>query len=221
VSSGKLYIQFGSGLSAPEGWISYDASPTLRLMRIPVVGMLFCRLIGIVTPFPKVTRVGDIVKGLPVKSGSVSGVYASHVLEHLALDDFRVALANAYDMLEPGGRFRLIVPDLRGRTERYLKSARDGSPDAAHSFIEDTGLGLRTRPNTMVGRIRSLFGNSAHYWMWDKPAMFRELEAVGFEDIRLCRPGDSADQTFTLAEDPERFVDKEITELAIEAVKPQ
>ena len=121
--NGKTYVQFGAGLSAPDGWISYDASPTLRLLRIPFVGGLLCRLAGIETPFPKATQIGDVVKGLPVQQGSVTGAYGSHVLEHLALDDFRVALRNVHDILEPGGRlswhFGLDTAARAGTTDFY------------------------------------------------------------------------------------------------------
>ena len=220
VINGKTYVQFGAGLSAPDGWISYDASPTLRLMRVPIVGGLLCRLAGIATPFPKATQLGDVVKGLPVKPASVAGAYGSHVLEHLALDDFRTALRNVYDILEPGGRLRLIVPDMRGRVERYLESAKAEDAEAVHFLLDDTCLGLRSRPKTIVSRIRSMFGHNHHYWMWDKAAMVRELESAGFVDIRPCAPGDSADPAFLIVEDPARFADNGIVELAIEAVKP-
>lgn len=218
--NGKTYVQFGAGLSAPDGWISYDASPTLRLMRIPFVGGLLCRLAGIETPFPKATQIGDVVKGLPVQQGSVTGAYGSHVLEHLALDDFRVALRNVHDILEPGGRLRLIVPDMRARVERYLESAKSGDAEAVHVLLDDTCLGLRNRPKTVVARIRSMFGHSHHFWMWDKAAMVSELETAGFINIRACVAGDCADPAFLVVEDPARFVDNGITEVAIEAVKP-
>ncbi len=220
MTDSKTYIQFGSGLSAPDGWISFDASPTLRLMRMPIVGGLLCRLAAIATPFPKATKLGDIVKGLPVRSGSVAGVYGSHVLEHLALDDFRTALRNVHKLLESGGRFRLIVPDMRGRVERYLEAARTGDADAVHRLLEDTGLGLRSRPKTIIAKIRNMFGHNAHFWMWDNAAMVRELELAGFTQIRPCIAGDSADPAFLVVEDPSRFIDDGIVELAVEAVRP-
>ncbi len=56
-------------------------------------------------------RIGDIIKGLPVAPGQCAGVYASHVLEHLAFDGFHTALE--YEAVaEAGGIFRLVVPDL-------------------------------------------------------------------------------------------------------------
>jgi hypothetical protein len=219
VINGKTYVQFGAGLSAPEGWISFDASPTLSLMRIPLIGGFLCRMAGISTPFPKATQFGDVVKGLPVRAGSIAGAYGSHVLEHLTFDDFRIALRNVYEMLEPGARFRLIVPDMRGRVERYLASANSGDADAVHFLLDDTCLGLRSRPKTMVSRVRSMFGHNHHYWMWDQAAMVRELERAGFIDIRPCVAGDSVDPAFLIVEDPARFVDNGIVELAMEAVK--
>ncbi|MCI5142460.1 MAG: methyltransferase type 11, partial [Candidatus Electrothrix sp. ATG1] len=32
----KQFIHYGCGLSAPESWLNFDASPTLRLQRIPL-----------------------------------------------------------------------------------------------------------------------------------------------------------------------------------------
>jgi hypothetical protein len=41
ISGSKLYVQYGSGpFSAPEGWKNYDASPTLKIQRIPLIGKL-------------------------------------------------------------------------------------------------------------------------------------------------------------------------------------
>ena len=219
MGNSKTYVQFGAGLSAPDGWDSYDSSPTLRLMRLPVIGKLLCRLAGVNTPFPDTTKVGDIVKGLPVRPGSIAGAYGSHVLEHLPLDDFRIALRNVYDMLEPGGRLRLIVPDMRGRAERYVNAARTQDANAVHHLLDSTVLGLRSRPKSFIGKLR-MFGHSGHYWMWDEAAMVQELKAAGFIEIRPCVPADSADPAFLLVEDPGRFIDDGIVELAMEAVKP-
>jgi ubiquinone/menaquinone biosynthesis C-methylase UbiE len=63
------------------------------------------RIAGNSQSFPKEVKYGDIVKGLPVADNSFRCVYASHVLEHLALHDFRKALRNTFNILEPGGVF--------------------------------------------------------------------------------------------------------------------
>src|SRR4051794_31878603 len=136
---GTLYVQYGCGLCAPEGWRNFDASPTLRARSVPVLGRLANRL----TPFPATARYGDILAGLPVADQSVDGVYCSHVLEHLSQEDCRRALTNTYRILKPGGRFRLVMPDLRWLVDRYLA---DGTANAAGKLVKESLLGEDTRP---------------------------------------------------------------------------
>jgi hypothetical protein len=220
VTNNGLYVQFGSGLSGPDGWINFDASPTLRVKRLPVVGSAICRMTGINTPFPETTRFGNVVTGLPLAPNSVSGMYGSHVLEHLPLEDCRVAIRHVYDVLKPGGRFRLIVPDMRARAERYVAAAQSNDPDAVHQLIDSAHVGHRTGPKGAFGKFRSIFGTAIHLWMWDHAAMAKELADAGFVGIRAAKPGDSEDKAFLSVEDPERFADGPIVELAMEAVKP-
>jgi predicted SAM-dependent methyltransferase len=181
------YVQYGCGLSAPQGWLNFDASPTLRVQRLPLAGLL--RSAG-GTVFPANVRYGDIVKGLPVEPGSCRAVYCSHVLEHLSLSDFRVALANTRAVLAKGGLFRLVVPDLRVAAQRYVA---DPSDTAASRFMTETFLGVTERPRGVRGLLRSWLGNSHHLWMWDYPSLSRELATAGFKDIRPARMGDSSE----------------------------
>ncbi len=97
----RKYLQYGCGWSAPKGWRNFDASPTLRFERLPLIGRLYTRN-G--QRFPENVEYGDIVKGLPVAAQSFHGVYCSHVLEHLSLADFRTALINTWRILKTGER---------------------------------------------------------------------------------------------------------------------
>lgn len=95
------YVQYGCGLSCPDGWLNFDASPRLRVEKLPIIGRALeasgKRL------FPKSVRYGDIVRGLPVPSGCARAVYCSHVLEHIDRVSIVLALKNTYKMLKPGG----------------------------------------------------------------------------------------------------------------------
>jgi hypothetical protein len=199
--SKNLYVQYGCGLSAPDGWLNFDASPTLRLQRIPAIGGFFV-LPGDYPKFPSAVRFGDIVEGLPISDQSCKGVYCSHVLEHLALEDFRTALANTLRYLEPGGIFRLVLPALERLTREYIESRDD---DAASRFMEGAYLGVRQRKRGVSGMLRGWLGNSAHLWMWDEKGMVRELRDAGFTAIRRAKVGDSADPRFSEVEDPDRW----------------
>jgi len=195
---GTLYVQYGCGLCAPEGWLNFDASPTLRARSVPVLGRLAKRLVD----FPPQARYGDILAGLPVPEKSADAVYCSHVLEHLSHADCPRALANTYRILKPGGRFRLVMPDLRWLVDRYMA---DGSPDAAAKLMRESLLGEDSRPRGLMAVMREWVGNSRHRWMWDYPAMAHELGAVGFTDIRRATFSDSGDAHFNAVEDASRW----------------
>ncbi|WP_162175594.1 class I SAM-dependent methyltransferase [Brevundimonas bacteroides] len=214
-----VYVQFGAGWSAPEGWLSFDSSPTVWLERLPLVGR-FIRVNS--RRFPADVRFGDILRGLPVPDGTVRAVYASHVLEHLSRDDVEIALRNTFKLLEPGGVFRLIVPDLNARAIRYLEASRAGRADAADAFMTETMLGRRSRPRGPAGFIRAALGNSDHLWMYDEAAMSELLRNAGFTDIRRCDLGDAEESAFQRIELADRFRDERIgcREVAMEARKP-
>jgi hypothetical protein len=205
-----------------KDWLNFDSSPTLRLERLPIIGKVLGRIARNPQPFPDLVIYGDICKGLPLGDNSVRGVYASHVLEHLALDDFGKALQNTFKILEPGGVFRLIVPDLYERARRYIQDSSNGSPDASENFMRACHLGLEQRPKTPLSITRFLFGGSCHLWMWDEPSLINELKRAGFIEIRRCEFGDSNDPMFAQVEDADRFTDRTLNlrELAIAARKP-
>jgi SAM-dependent methyltransferase len=215
-----VYIQYGCGLSCPDGWINFDASPTLRLQQLPVLGRFFR---GGTTVFPANARYGDIVKGLPVPDNSADGIFASHVLEHLSLADFWFALCNTFRLLKPGGIFRLIVPDLEARARIYLQKLESGDVDANTWLMRTAGIGVERRDHSLEGIARLVLGNSAHLWMWDEKSMAAALYEAGFVDVRRCHCNDSTDAAFRLVEDPGRFFDQsaQLRECAMEAHKPR
>lgn len=140
----SFFIQYGCGLSAPIGWQNYDASPTLRLQRIPVIGRLMHGRVS----FPLSVHYGDIVKGLPVEDCSSQAVYCSHVLEHLSLTEFKCALVNTYKLLMPGGVFRLVMPDLESLIETYRQ---DRSKVAAVNFMKNSGIATEIKSKDISG----------------------------------------------------------------------
>ncbi len=206
------YVQYGCGLSAPTEWINFDASPTLRLQKMPLVGDIFRKKVD----FPSNVRYGDILKGLPgIETNSCDGVYCSHVLEHLSLSDLRKALRNTYAILKPGGIFRCVLPDLASAISGYIHRKENGDKNASIWFMKETLLGLEERPKGLKQLMVSSFGNSHHLWMWDAESLTEELRQAGFIDIRKCSFNDSADGHFREVEDEGRFY----SAIALEAKK--
>jgi hypothetical protein len=193
------YVQYGCGFSAPQEWLNFDASPTLRLQKLPLMG----QWVG-GTKFPSNVHYGDIVSGLPVPPQTCRAVYCSHVLEHLSLSQFRIALVNTRRLLAKDGIFRLVVPDLRVAAKRYVA---DESDAAAIRFMEETYLGVLERPRSLSGLLRTWLGNSQHLWMWDFASLRRELETAGFSAIRAAHMGDSDEPLFAAVEEESRWTD--------------
>ncbi len=205
----KKYVQFGAGLCGPDGWESFDVSPTLWLQRLPVFGGLF-NTFG--PRFPANIRYGDIVAGLPLRVESCHAIYCSHVLEHLSLNDFRKALVNTHSYLVPQGHFRFVLPDLEQLAKDYLA---DSSSDAALHFMRQSFLGQEVRRRGIAGLLRASFCNSNHLWMWDFKAISVELLNAGFDSIRRAEIGDGGDAMFDAVEDPDRWMSC----LAVDCIK--
>jgi SAM-dependent methyltransferase len=206
-----LKVQYGCGLSAPKEWVNYDSSPSLRLQRIPLLGQFIPS--GAFGRFPSNVKYGDIVRGLPIDDSTVDYLYCSHVLEHLSLSEFRVALQNSYRILRNGGVFRLVLPDLERLCRDYLESA---SADSAIKFMETTSLGVESRSKGVMQILRSALGNSTHLWMWDFRSIQSELFNTGFREIRRAQFADSSVDAFRDIEEVSRW----LNQLGIECIRP-
>ena len=174
------YIQFGCGLCAPPTWRNFDAGPAFWLEKnLPFLKKALVRK-GF-PDYPPNIEYGDVISGLPVEERSAQAVYCSHVLEHLALNEFRVTLSHVFSYLKPGGVFRLVVPDLEHYAKLYLASDRAAMRRSRscgrHTWAsrhKDRGIG---------DKAKSLFGRSQHLTMWDFKGMAAELDQAGFVRI--------------------------------------
>ena len=201
----NLYVHYGCGLDAPNEWINFDASPTFRIQQIPILGNIVKKKLNVI--FPPNVKFGNIVHGLPIASNSCAGVYCSHTLEHLSLQDFRQSLKNTLNILQKDGIFRCVVPDLEYAANLYIQQLNSGDEHASIHFIGNTTLlGINQRPKGFKGLVTSLLGNSHHLWMWDAASLKKELSNAGFTSIRTCTFNDCEDKMFTYVEREGRFV---------------
>jgi SAM-dependent methyltransferase len=199
-----MYLQYGCGLCAPNEWKNFDSSPTLQLQRLPLVGKLIKNATKV--HFPENVIYGDIVKGLPVNLNSCDGIYSSHTLEHLSLNDFRSALSNTYKILKVGGIFRCVVPDLESYARTYINNIEKGNENSSLIFLfDDTLLGYKNRNRNVTKILTSYFSNSNHLTMWDNLSLINELTKIGFTRVRKCKFNDSTDSMFKHVEDINRF----------------
>lgn len=175
----KLHI--GCGMNAPVDFENFDASPTLRFERFPILGALYTKN---EKRFPKNVNYGNIVNGINVKNESFDACYCSHVLEHLSKEEFFVAINNIYKYLKKGGVFRLVMPDLHQYAKNYIENYDRGDPNSSIVFIAQTLLGVEElRRRSLLSIIKNGLANSRHMWLWDDITTIAALKKVGYTNI--------------------------------------
>ena len=208
------YVNFGCGTVCPDEFTNYDGSFNLKMQRNSIVGHVTKKISG--TKFPPNALYADIVSGLPVKENSLKGIFSSHVLEHLSLDELRITLNNCYRYLEPGGIFRAVLPNLEESIDSYKREKNKGNKRAAYDFMHYTFLGYKARPKSIKDVLKWRLSGHHHFWMWDFESLEVELLNTSFTKVYKSSFNQSADPYFNYAESPGRF---DYNALCIEAIK--
>lgn len=132
--------------------------------------------------------VADVTAGLPFDDAAA--LFAEHFLEHLPLDEAVAFLLEAHRVLGDGGRLRLSTPNLDWvLATQYAPRAPGG--------------------NSYAGalRLNRAFYGWSHRFLWNRPLLAEALDAVGFQDLRWCRHGESEWPTFRNLERHETYED--------------
>lgn len=195
-------LHIGCGLNTPENWLNVDASPSLRISKIPMVGSLLSKLFNW-PKWPPNAKYGNIVQGLAsVEKESCDLIFTAHVLEHLSLDDFHAALDKTSWYLKSGGFLRVVVPNLEYFIEAYALAKTDQNSQAQASihFMQNTLLGVKASRTHYSSRFKEAFSNSKHQWMWDQQSLITAIEQHSFSIVRPCVYGDWSDDRFSEVE---------------------
>ncbi len=112
-------VNIGCGEVHHPAWINLDVAPSA----------------------PDVRRY-DARRPLPFATGTVDGVYHAHLLEHLSADDAQIFLGECRRVLRAGGVMRVVVPDLEGIAQAYLRSLAEARGGAEPTLWKWTRLEL-------------------------------------------------------------------------------
>jgi predicted SAM-dependent methyltransferase len=110
----------------------------------------------------------DISRRLPFGDQVFVGVFCEHVMEHFTLEDGEEIARDVRRILQPGGVFRVVVPD----GERVMRNYFDGS---------DRRLG-RTRMEVVNSYFRQRY---EHQFMYDAETLEAMLRRVGFKSVEV------------------------------------
>jgi predicted SAM-dependent methyltransferase len=190
----KLHI--GCGWNVLPGWINVDIRPRYSSV-IPI----------------------DVRRGLPFPDGIFDYVFHEHVIEHLDRTDGMKLLAECFRVLRPGGKMRVVAPDLD-----FLWKLMHEPTEMTRRYVKEQVAnhlpGEEPHPTLIVN---NFFRSFDHQFIYDVDFMCKTLERVGFGELRQGTVGASDDPNLDDLENvgrmPEGFLALE--SMVIEARKPE
>lgn len=227
-----LRLNLGCGLQTPDGWVNVDGSWNARLAKHPSIRRLLCSLHFISKdkseiPWSPNIFIHDIRKPLPFADGSAGAIYASHVLEHLYLEEGRRLIRDSFRVLGAGGILRVVVPDLDAIVQEYLGERPFGQLSGEFASLRPADRVnhrlLMHSPNSPAGNWLYRIYNSwqdfhSHKWMYDSDSLAALFEEAGFAETQRKSCRQSRIEDLDKIEDESRILKG--AGICIEGMKP-
>jgi predicted SAM-dependent methyltransferase len=197
----EFNVCIGCGWDVREGWLNTDYGPN----RLDVVFLDACQL-------------------MPFADSTVDRYYAEHMIEHVPIPEAEKMLRECLRTLKPGGRIRLVTPDLK-QLMRLLTEPDD--PVVQQYSAGVSKVCNQPRFQTAVTNTVRTFNIAVRDWghefMYDFPSLKALLEAVGFSDVQRFKVQESDDPGLKGIERHQQSVGDFINNfesMAVEAAKP-
>lgn len=208
----KIKLNLGCGLQCPEGWMNIDSSMGARLAKLPTLKKILYAILpaswGVLPniEWPSNVMWMNIVRRFNFEDDSVDIIYSSHTIEHLTYEEAAFVFGECYRVLKPGGRIRIIVPDLSVMINSYIENAKNKPELAAKHFFRDTYYFEIPIPNSFFGLMKFYFKRkNNHHFLYDKEGLSFQMEQAGFTDINSFGYGESKIENIIDIDIPERF----------------
>jgi len=158
------------------GWMNTDVSPHLFIAKVPGAAWLLHKAGRLNDERYRQHRAGvfsgirylDLAKPFPFAPESFRNVFCAHVFEHLYREEAQRCAREVCRVLEPGGVFRVTVPDLDSAVAGYDPQQPDG-------FLE------------MIYENYHLADKNRHHWMYNERSLEGLLRTAGFGDVARCQ----------------------------------
>jgi predicted SAM-dependent methyltransferase len=192
-------VQIGAGPSNAPGWLNTDIEPS--------EGQAYL----------------DATKPLPFPDGSVYYIFGEHVIEHV---DYTSALGffkEAHRVLAPGGKIRMVTPDLNKFLTLFNEPDAEHSPKTAHFIARklDSQDWTKTSDPACVILNNEMHG-FGHQFLYTPALLRASYQQAGFTEIRQYLAGETSDPTFVAVELRPRGEWKDVNvfeSMAIEATR--
>lgn len=163
-------LQVGAGTSNLDGWLNSDIEPA-----------------------PDQAYV-DATKRTAFADGSLQYIFGEHVIEHLNYEDGLSFLKEAHRILAPGGKVRMVTPNLLQFVAMFDKN--DAARQKVVKEYAANKMAVHGWPNT-PDNLCFILNYEVRSWGHEfvyTPEMLRaHFAAAGFKNIRQYAPGESED----------------------------
>jgi predicted SAM-dependent methyltransferase len=104
-------------------------------------------------PVSPAVQQANLLERLPFADNTAVVVYSSHFLEHIPRAAVTCVLTQLFRVLKPGGRVRLVLPDLENLCSEYLAHRSNDENDKANFIVlEMIDQCVRSRSGGELGR---------------------------------------------------------------------
>ena len=190
-------IHLGCGLKTRKGWVNVDGSWNAWLAKygkikwiLQKMSIFHDRYFNI--PWSPDIVIHDVRRSLPFPDNSTGAVYASHLLEHLYLEEEEFLLKECLRILWPGGVLRVVVPDLKAIIEEYIgkRDLKNGENMKILGPAERLNRRLLLRDigppkGSIIFRLYTLMKDfHLHKYIHDVDSLRKMFEKTGFKEVQ-------------------------------------
>lgn len=175
-----LKVHLGCGPDVRAGWINLDLNPSRNAKSFEerADGGIYINY--------------DLRQGLPLETNSCSYFYSSHFFEHLEYECGVKLMEDCFRALQPGGVFRIVLPDMKSLFAAYLKN------DIEYFKLLDPLLAPEIEPKTAtpIDYINyGVYQFGEHKYIYDQEKLIKVLKSIGFSDavVSSFQPGIDVD----------------------------
>lgn len=165
-----LQVNLGCGKDIRAGWVNIDLGAPIGQPPSGATGR-------------PVFINHDLRLGLPLAAGSCRLIYSSHFFEHLPYKTGLALMTESYRALQPGGIFRISLPNLRRMFAAYLDN------DAPYfALLDAPAVSPDVVPGTetLVDFVNyGVYQFGEHHCIYDEEKLTRVLQSLGFRSVRV------------------------------------
>lgn len=162
-------LQLGAGPNLLPGWLNtdvYSASPEIVFLDVR-------------EPFPLLDHMLDYI-------------LSEHQIEHLTYLEGVFMLKECYRVLKPGGKIRIVTPDLAVLIQLYTIKDKNNEQNKYIEFIVDNFISeVGIYHEAFV--LNNAFQNWGHKFLYDRQTIEKLMLEVGFVQLTYYQPGESDD----------------------------